>query len=356
MQLMPPPCWVPKRLILVRHGESEGNVNHQIYKSVADSLLHLTETGWEQGLCAGRALKDLIGDEAVKVQVSPYVRTRETFNAIAKAWGPHVHLKWGEDPRLREQDFGNFQNIEEVEKAKKERGRFGPFYYRMPHGESPADVYDRLSSFFESMYRFWDRSSDKLMNLNHLIICHGVTIAVFLMRMFKYSVDDFHRYENFGNAEFCVLERQPNGKFSLDEMYCVKQVLQDDVWQSVRCKRTKRADAGRFDRAINTEPPSQMVQPALEKRKASKRGGSTVIKEFKATSGTGFRCDESNRVETIIEGSQADALGVMRDWFLLKVNHRLVPQGGARQAFRDASATGESYFVTFLVPPPPPSP
>jgi hypothetical protein len=38
----------PKRLILVRHGESEGNVDHTIYASVADNALHLTERGWLQ--------------------------------------------------------------------------------------------------------------------------------------------------------------------------------------------------------------------------------------------------------------------------------------------------------------------
>ena len=38
----------PKRLILVRHGESEGNVDPLIYASVADNALHLTDRGWLQ--------------------------------------------------------------------------------------------------------------------------------------------------------------------------------------------------------------------------------------------------------------------------------------------------------------------
>lgn len=35
--------------------------------------------------------------------MSPYVRTRETFHAIASAWGGHERVRWHEDPRIREQ-------------------------------------------------------------------------------------------------------------------------------------------------------------------------------------------------------------------------------------------------------------
>ena len=47
---MHPGATVPKRLILVRHGESEGNINHRIYETVADGLLHLTEKSWQQAI------------------------------------------------------------------------------------------------------------------------------------------------------------------------------------------------------------------------------------------------------------------------------------------------------------------
>ena len=49
------PLLKPKRLILVRHGESQGNVDQNVYASVPDHALHLTERGWTQALCAGNA-------------------------------------------------------------------------------------------------------------------------------------------------------------------------------------------------------------------------------------------------------------------------------------------------------------
>jgi len=220
----------PKRLILVRHGESQGNVDHTIYRTVADNALHLTEAGWKQALSAGRAMRDIVGDESVYFHVSPYVRTRETFHAIAKAWGGHDCVRWKEDPRIREQDFGNFQNPTETTQQKKESKQFSKFYYRFPDGgESSADVYDRVSSFLETLYRHWEEHPEVE---NEVIVAHGLTIAVFFMRWSKYSVDKFNKYENFTNCEFAVLEKDARGKLRLQ--YVIKNETGAPVRQSER--------------------------------------------------------------------------------------------------------------------------
>ena len=43
-----------------------------------------------------------------------------------------------EDPRLREQEWGNFQDPQEMEKIKEQRRETGAFYYRFPTGERLA--------------------------------------------------------------------------------------------------------------------------------------------------------------------------------------------------------------------------
>ena len=45
------------------------------------------------------------------------------------------------------------QDKEKMQKNKDERARFGRFYYRFPQGESGADVYDRVSTWLESLFR-----------------------------------------------------------------------------------------------------------------------------------------------------------------------------------------------------------
>ena len=41
-------------------------VDKHIYATQAENALHLTDRGWQQALCAGRALKDLIADEPTR--------------------------------------------------------------------------------------------------------------------------------------------------------------------------------------------------------------------------------------------------------------------------------------------------
>ena len=58
------------------------------------------------------------------------------------------------EPRIREQEFGNFQDSTRMKLYKRERWRFGRFYYRFPEGESGADVFDRVSTFCGSLKRW----------------------------------------------------------------------------------------------------------------------------------------------------------------------------------------------------------
>lgn len=58
----------PKRIILVRHGESQGNVNQEIYKTTPDYALHLTDKGQAQAKLAGEQIAALIGGESLQLR------------------------------------------------------------------------------------------------------------------------------------------------------------------------------------------------------------------------------------------------------------------------------------------------
>ena len=97
----------PRRIILVRHGESQGNVDDAIYETVPDHALTLTPKGLEQATEAGRRLREYFGSEPVTVYASPYIRTRQTVYALG------LGIPSGDvriEPRLREQDWANFQD------------------------------------------------------------------------------------------------------------------------------------------------------------------------------------------------------------------------------------------------------
>lgn len=193
----------PRRIILIRHGESEGNADREMYQTTPDYKLNLTDLGREQASEAGNTIKSIIGDSSVYAYISPYYRTRQTFEEIRKAI--HGNLKRViEDPRLREQDWGHLRHPDDNEEIMRERNGFSTFYYRIPDGESGADVFDRISTFFETMYRDFKKDS---FPETVLIVTHGMTLRLFLMRWFHWSVEEFESLRNPKNCQIVVMEK-----------------------------------------------------------------------------------------------------------------------------------------------------
>jgi broad specificity phosphatase PhoE len=141
---------MPKRIVLIRHGESQGNVDRNLYSRVPDSLIELTATGYEQGAACGRLLRGLVGNGSVHFYYSPYMRTRQTLMSLLKSFHG-MKLPVTCEPRLREQDFGNFQNSTRMARIFEDRQRFGRFYFRFPNGEAGTDVYDRVNDYWQDL-------------------------------------------------------------------------------------------------------------------------------------------------------------------------------------------------------------
>ncbi|KAA6408162.1 MAG: phosphoglycerate mutase family domain-containing [Lasallia pustulata] len=175
----------PRMIILIRHAQSEGNKNRPIHQSVPDHRVKLTPEGWSQASEAGGRLRSLLRpSDTLHFFTSPYRRARETTSAIPSALtspprvpscpSPHATsspktrlpspptfplaaITVDEEPRLRDQDFGNFQPCSAaMEKMWVDRAEYGLFLNRIPNGESAADAYDRVSGFMESLWRGWD--------------------------------------------------------------------------------------------------------------------------------------------------------------------------------------------------------
>ncbi|MBL0346288.1 histidine phosphatase family protein [Candidatus Villigracilis affinis] len=201
----------PKRIILIRHGESEGNLDRSRYHTVQDFALKLSSTGIQQAQQAGMRLKEILGDEKVYVYLSPFFRTRETFQHVREAIKQNV-VKSIEDPRIREQDWGHLRHPDDNKGIIEERDNFSTFYYRIPDGESGADVYDRVSSFLDTLHRDFKKES---FPENVLIVSHGLTMRLFLMRWFHWSVEEFESLHNPKNCQIVIMERQPDNHYIL---------------------------------------------------------------------------------------------------------------------------------------------
>jgi broad specificity phosphatase PhoE len=217
---------------LVRHAESKSNAGEIDPSEVGDFRIPLTE----RGLVQARDLGSVLGADFVRDAViyrSPFRRTRQTLDQILAGAGlvdeegkPLVTIH--EDSRLREVDLGTRSYLEQEPLRK----RFGWFYYRFEGGESPADCFDRASSFLDSLWRQLKRHRQQKLSINAsnsslyavlswpyrfvrwlfnrdapnvLIVTHGMTIRCLVMRFFHLSVEQFNALHNPHNCDVITI-------------------------------------------------------------------------------------------------------------------------------------------------------
>lgn len=190
----------PRKIFLIRHGESQGNADKEIYKTVPDYAVRLTKDGIKQATVVGKNLSQTLWDPAA-VYYSPFLRTIETTNHILGELKKSSLVDKEfvrEDARLREQEWHSVLPLSEHKiQYEKDRISFGVFHYRFPNGESPADVYDRLGSFVENMYRDFENPH---FPRNVLIVTHGMTMRILLMKLLNKTVDEVDSWVNPPNC------------------------------------------------------------------------------------------------------------------------------------------------------------
>lgn len=289
----------PRLIIIIRHAQSEGNRDKTIHQKTPDHKVPLTEEGHRQALEAGEKLRALLRtDDTLHFFISPYRRTRETTEGILNGLCSNEpvpspfqrsHIKVYEEPRLREQDFGNFQpGTEEVERLWRERAEYGHFFYRIPNGESGADVYDRVSSFNGSL---WRRFSEDNMASVAILVTHGLCSRVFLMAWYHYSVEFFEDLRNINHCEFLVMKHGPNGRY----------VLQNQLrrWSDLR---RERAAARKGSISATSAPPEAIPNIPVRRWTQSKSandptGASFIPRPARKNTADMFRDENENTEE-----------------------------------------------------------
>ncbi len=200
------------RIILLRHAESLGNVDELAYTRTPDHALPLTPRGEVQARKTGQTIRDLL-DEPAAAYVSPYVRAVRTLALLDLDDRLERVVP---EPRLREQDWGNLQDPVEQEIQKRKRHEFGHFFYRLEHGESGADVDDRVASVLNNLELRIAKDDGHPNTV--LVVSHGLTMRLLCRRLFAWSIDLF---ESLSNPEHCALRvlTHRDGRWSLDRPF-----------------------------------------------------------------------------------------------------------------------------------------
>lgn len=202
----------PTRIILIRHGECHGNTDESRFATVPDYTIELTENGIQQAVEAGEKLKQVVGEESMYFYVSPFWRTRSTFENIVRAF-PRNQFQYNEEPRLREQEWGYLRTHQELQQLLKDRQEYGTFYYRFPGGEAGTDVYDRINDLLGSLHRDFLRDNYPQ---NCVLVTHSLAIRLFIMRWFHLTVEEFEQMSSPKNGCLVILEKDKRtGKYEL---------------------------------------------------------------------------------------------------------------------------------------------
>jgi probable phosphoglycerate mutase len=163
----------PLELMLVRHGESEGNRDRMF---TGHGPSPLTPRGLRQAEAVGQALSSPRPDA---VYVSDLVRARATAEPLCR----RAAIVPVFTARIRERDMGDFVGVrfEEVQARDPEGWRAiverHPDY-RPPGGESHRDVFARVSTFLDELR---GRHSGQRV----VVVSHGVAIHHMLRHLLQ---------------------------------------------------------------------------------------------------------------------------------------------------------------------------
>jgi 2,3-bisphosphoglycerate-dependent phosphoglycerate mutase len=212
------------RIYLVRHGESQGNVDASLYGEVADHAIPLSDKGHEQAHAAGAALRDYLDDckkwpcsdakplgYHLRMWNSPYVRTRETADNLAAELGDRITSR-RENVLLSEQQFGLFDGVphEELPTRYPDQWQYydllskfhGRFWAKMPMGESRFDVARRIDQSFAIFHRDLERHHIE----DLIVVSHGVSVRAFVMMWCHKSPEWLEDEPNPGNCAIRLID------------------------------------------------------------------------------------------------------------------------------------------------------
>lgn len=215
----------PDRLWVVRHGQSKGNVARDyaeandinlIALEYRDADVPLSMLGLRQSRALGAWVRGLPEDRRPQVVLaSPYIRARQTAQAVVDALGSCRHMIV--DERLREKEFGILDRytssgiVTTFPELAAQRRLVGKFYFRPPGGESWCDVILRLRGVVGELQRNY--SGARVMIVAHQVIVN--CMRYLLEGMDEQTVLDIDRQGDVPNCGVTEYHASEDGRLLL---------------------------------------------------------------------------------------------------------------------------------------------
>lgn len=206
-----------KRIFLVRHGESEGNLDKSVYFNCPDSEIGLTAKGMHDAVNASNTICEIIRKFGLSSRCQPtnktyfnlahstYKRAKQTADIIISTMAKSSTCSIQQvitSPLCKEREWGDLRAV--VNTGQKTDNLFN-FYHKPLNGESFCDVYTRAAIF----HQWLSNSSNGSGNI--IVVAHGEFNKVYLMHLLNWDVEEFNKWGNSKNGEVLLVE---NGELS----------------------------------------------------------------------------------------------------------------------------------------------
>jgi broad specificity phosphatase PhoE len=185
------------RLILLRHGQTQSNVDHLIDTAVPGPFLT------DLGLAEAAAVPDALTDERIDaIYVSTQHRSQQTGAPLANARGQQPNIREG----IREISAGEFDGKTDKETVERfvaiEAGWVaGQLDVRMPGADTGREVIDRFNSVVQEAY---DSGHESV-----IFVSHGSMIRTWAAYSAKNIAADFVPKNPLHNTGMIILEGDP---------------------------------------------------------------------------------------------------------------------------------------------------
>jgi NAD+ kinase len=192
---------MPLDLVLVRHGQSEGNLakrrsedgDHtaftEEFRNRHSSSFRLSKLGQRQALLTGEWIRNEFCKGKGSVGFDRYI-TSEHVRAMETAARMNLpNANWYQDVYLTERNWGDLDICPENERKEKfgealHRREVEPFFWKPPNGESFLELCLRVDRVLHTLHR---ECSDKRV----IIVCHGEVMRAFQVRLERMSQNRF---------------------------------------------------------------------------------------------------------------------------------------------------------------------
>jgi probable phosphoglycerate mutase len=208
---------------LIRHAESQGNVNHHLIGGQSNHF-PLTKRGEAQARKLGeRLLRE--GYQFDQVYASPAVRARETARITCSFLGMDL-TTIAYTPQLLELSQGEWEGLDRKTIYTPERRKevhADPLHFRAPGGESQHEVANRMEAWLQEAIAAGDPEQDQTIaafthgfaiktlfarvlqaspSITHNIITHNTSITTLQIRRSRWLFERLNDYQHLHGTEF----------------------------------------------------------------------------------------------------------------------------------------------------------